>query len=67
MAITDNFWRGLSQLLLEVETVIEFWSRPDAFDRMPTPIKDFLIERTEANVRGIESNFSEVYSPELLR
>ncbi len=50
-----------------VETMIEFWFGPGAFDRMPAPVQDYLIERTEVNVRDVGSNFGEQYSPEMLR
>jgi len=49
-----------------VETMIEFWFGPGGFDRMPAPVQDYLIERTEVNVRDVESNFGEQYTPEVL-
>ncbi len=50
-----------------VETMIEFWFGPGAFERMPAPVQDYLIERTAVNVRDVGSNFDENYSPEMLR
>ena len=50
-----------------VETMIEFWFGPGAFDLMPAPVRDYLIERTAVNVRDVGSNFGEFYSLEMLR
>lgn len=50
-----------------VETMIEFWFGPGAFDRMPEPVRAYLIERTEVNVRDVEANFGETYSRRALR
>ena len=47
--------------------MIEFWFGPGGFDRMPAPVQDYLIERTEVNVRDVGANFGEQYSPEVLR
>ena len=49
-----------------VETMIEFWFGPGAFQRMPAPVQAYLVERTEVNVRDVESNFAEAYTPEML-
>ncbi len=50
-----------------VETKIEFWFGPGAFDRMPEPVQAYLIERTAVNVRDVAANFGETYSPGGLR
>ncbi len=49
-----------------VEIMIEFWFGPGAFERMPAPVQNYLIERAEVNVRDVGSNFAERYSPEML-
>lgn len=50
-----------------VETMIELWFGTGAFDRMPAPVQDYLIECTEVNVRDVGSIFGEKYSPKMLR
>jgi pimeloyl-ACP methyl ester carboxylesterase len=60
----ERFRRGEPWAL---ETMIEFWFGPGGFDRMPAPVQDYLIERTEVNVRDVGANFGEQYSPEVLR
>ncbi len=50
-----------------VETMIEFWFGPGAFDHMPEPIQAYLIERTEVNVRDVAANFGESYTLDALR
>ena len=60
----ERYRSGESQA---VETMIEFWFGPGGFDRMPAPVQDYLIDRTEVNVRDVKANFGERYSPEILR
>ena len=60
----ERFHRGDARA---VETMIEFWFGPGGLDRMPEPVQDYLIERTEVNVRDVAANFGERYSPEMLR
>lgn len=50
-----------------VETMIELWFGPGAFERMPEPVQAYLIERTEVNVRDVGANFGETYSLQALR
>lgn len=60
----ERFHRGEERA---VETMIEFWFGPGGFEAMPGPVQDYLIERTEVNVRDVGSNFAERYSPGMLR
>ncbi len=50
-----------------VESMIELWFGPGAFDRMPEPVQAYLIERTEVNVRDVEAIFAETHSRSSLR
>jgi pimeloyl-ACP methyl ester carboxylesterase len=48
-------------------TMIDFWFGAGAFERMPGPVRDFLLENSEANIHDVRASFRERYSPAAMR
>ena len=67
-AIFDEYlraWEGGDRLA--ARTMIEFWFGLGAFERLPAPVRDFLLQHTEPNVHDVRASFGERYSAEALR
>ena len=48
-------------------TMIDFWFGAGAFERMPGPVRDFLLENTEANIHDVRASFRERFSADAMR
>jgi pimeloyl-ACP methyl ester carboxylesterase len=48
-------------------TMIDFWFGAGAFERMPGPLRDFLLDNSAANVHDVRASFRERYSPAAMR
>ena len=53
---------------LAVRKMIDYWFGPTVFDRMPAPVRDYLINNTGPNVRDVRATFRDsAYSVDGLR
>lgn len=50
-----------------VGTMVDYWFGAGAFERMPPPMKQFLVAHTAHNVRDVRATFRERYAAEALR
>src|SRR5574342_201873 len=50
-----------------IETMVDFWFGPGAFERMPAPVTAYLLRSTAANVEDVRATFREVYSADAFR
>jgi pimeloyl-ACP methyl ester carboxylesterase len=48
-------------------TMIDFWFGAGAFERMPGPLRDFLLDNSAANIHDVRASFRERYSPAAMR
>jgi pimeloyl-ACP methyl ester carboxylesterase len=48
-------------------TMIDFWFGAGAFERMPGPLRDFLLDNSETNIHDVRASFRERYSPAAMR
>jgi pimeloyl-ACP methyl ester carboxylesterase len=48
-------------------TMVDYWFGAGAFERMPGPVRDFLLENSEANIHDVRASFRERYSPAAMR
>ncbi len=52
---------------LQVRTMVEFWFGPGAFERMPEPLRSFMVREAPTNARDVRGALREDYSPATLR
>jgi pimeloyl-ACP methyl ester carboxylesterase len=50
-----------------VRTMVDFWFGSGAFDRMPEPLKAYMVRQAAVNVRDVRAAFREDYSPAACR
>ena len=50
-----------------VGTMVDYWFGAGTFERMPPPMKEYLIAHTAHNVRDVRATFRERYSMDALR
>lgn len=50
-----------------VRTMVDFWFGSGAFDRMPEPLKAYMVREAAVNVRDVRAAFREDYSPAACR
>ena len=50
-----------------VRIMVDYWFGPGALDRMPTPMREFLVAHTGHNVRDVRATFRDPYSVAGLR
>lgn len=50
-----------------VGTMVDYWFGAGAFERMPPPMKEYLVAHTAHNVRDVRATFREQYSLDALR
>lgn len=50
-----------------VRTMVEFWFGAGSFERMPAPMRSFLIEHAPHNARDVSATFRDVYTREGLQ
>jgi pimeloyl-ACP methyl ester carboxylesterase len=50
-----------------VGTMVDYWFGAGAFERMPPPMKEFLVAHTAHNVRDVRATFQERYTADALR
>ena len=50
-----------------IRTMIDFWHRPGMFDRMPDPVKAYLLKETAKNTQDVRAAFREKYSLDAFR
>jgi pimeloyl-ACP methyl ester carboxylesterase len=49
-----------------VGIMVDYWFGAGAYERMPTPMKEFLVAHTAHNVRDVRATFQEHYTPDAL-
>jgi pimeloyl-ACP methyl ester carboxylesterase len=50
-----------------VKTMVEFWFGSGAFERMPGPLRAYMVRQAATNVRDVRGTLREEYSPAALR
>lgn len=50
-----------------VRIMVDYWFGPGTLERMPAPMREFLVAHTGHNVRDVRATFRDAYSPEALR
>jgi pimeloyl-ACP methyl ester carboxylesterase len=64
----DDYIRAFEDGDLQAaRTMIDFWFGSGAFERLPGPVRDFLLEHTGSNVHDVRASFREQYSPDAMR
>src|SRR5713101_3783276 len=47
--------------LQAARTMMDFWFGSGTFERLPRPVRDFLLENTESNIHDVRASFRERY------
>ncbi len=64
----DDYIRAFEDGDLQAaRTMVEFWFGSGAFERLPRPVRDFLLENTEANIHDVRASFRERYSVDAMQ
>ena len=48
-------------------TMVDFWFGPGAYEKLPGPVRDFIVKNTGPNVHDVRATFRERYAPDAIR
>ncbi len=48
-------------------TMIDFWFGPGAYEKLPGPVREFIVKNTGPNVHDVRATFRERYAPDAIR
>jgi len=52
--------------LQAARTMVDFWFGPGAYEKLPGPVRDFIVKNTGANVHDVRATFRERYAPDVI-
>ena len=48
-------------------TMVDFWFGPGAYQKLPGPVRDFIVKNTGPNIHDVRATFRERYAPDAIR
>lgn len=67
-ALLDDYISAFESGDLEAaRTMVDFWFGPGAYEKLPGPVRDFIVKNTGPNVHDVRATFRERYAPDAIR
>jgi pimeloyl-ACP methyl ester carboxylesterase len=67
-ALLDDYISAFEGGDLEAaRTMVDFWFGPGAYEKLPGPVRDFIVKNTGPNVHDVRATFRERYAPDAIR
>jgi len=66
--VFDDYIRAFDGRDLQAaRTMVDFWFGPGAYEKLPGPVRDFIVKNTGPNVHDVRATFRERYAPDAIR
>ena len=67
-ALLDDYISAFESGDLEAaRTMVDFWFGPGAYEKLPGPVRDFIVKNMGPNVHDVRATFRERYAPDAIR
>jgi len=67
-ALLDDYISAFESGDLEAaRTMVDFWFGLGAYEKLPGPVRDFIVKNTGPNVHDVRATFRERYAPDAIR